>query len=150
MMPSQARRRWTGHQCYYRLLGFKVFIYGSRTIWCWQLPRKETTFVCLSILLPTCQFNQPSLEIINILPSIPWKFWDGWASTHLQHRKTITPPKTRSSLARMGEPGHRGKTIHLRWLKMAYVFKKRFSLINNVSYFFRFPTLKHKTKHSMT
>lgn len=144
MMPSQARRRWTGHQCCYRLLGFKVFIYGSQTIWCWQLPRKETAFVNPSILLATCQFKdrlrlfhchrkRPSLEIINVLPSIPWKFWDGWASTHLQHRKTITPPKTRSSLARKGEPGHRGKTTHLRWLKMAY---ERFSLINKVSYIF--------------
>lgn len=37
-------------------------------------------------------------------PKIPWIFWEDGASTHLQQRSTITPPKTRSSPARKGEP----------------------------------------------
>lgn len=39
------------------------------------------------------------------LPNIPWILWEDGASAHLQQRRTITPPKTRSSLARKGEPG---------------------------------------------
>lgn len=39
------------------------------------------------------------------LPSIPWMFLEDGASMHLQQRRTITPPKTRSSLTRKGEPG---------------------------------------------
>lgn len=41
----------------------------------------------------------------NHLPNIPWIFLEDGTSAHPQQRRTITPPRTRSSLARKGEPG---------------------------------------------
>lgn len=49
------------------------------------------------------------------LPKIPWIFWEEGASTHLQERRTITPPKTRSSPARKGEPGRAEQTPLQGW-----------------------------------
>lgn len=49
------------------------------------------------------------------LPNIPWIFLEDGASAHLQQRRTITPPRTRSSLARKGEPGRAEQMQLQRW-----------------------------------
>ena len=89
------------------------------------------------------------LETINVLPSIPWIFWDGWVSTHLQHRRTITPPKTRSSLARKGEPGRTKKTTLMRGLKIAWIWSKWQSNKPLVYFYFKDNTWQEEQRWSM-
>lgn len=66
-------------------------------------------------------------NIAYTLPSIACMSWDGWASTHLQQRRTMTPPRTQSSLARRGEPGYtrRKKTD----IKRRIVFSLRINML---------------------